>query len=117
MARRSHRVWLSKLGCLAFKLNSELDKGSFISLEDACAAIEQTRVISFIKDRLGSWGPVSAIDAEDEVTISEYFRNASGGLSPSEVGVLKNGICWLLALTIEMMQQEDWTTFSDPTNP
>ena|SRR6266478_10117438 len=115
---RSHKVWLSKLASLAFKLNSELDKGSFIPMEEACKAIAtRTGVVAFITEflHLGN-STISYIDAEDDITISEYFDNVSGGLCPEELGVHKNGICWLLGLTIEMMQQQNWTTFDNPTD-
>lgn len=59
---------------------------------------------------------ISALNDEDEITISEYFEAVAGNLSPEELGIHKNGICWLLALTIEMMQKQQWTTFDDPTD-
>jgi hypothetical protein len=115
MPRRSHKVLLSKLGGLAFKLNAELDKGSLVSVDDALNAASETRVIAFMREKLGDDHWLSFLDAEDEITISEYFDRVAGGLCPEEVGVHHNGICWLLALTIEMIQQQDWTTFDDPT--
>lgn len=108
MAPPEHQVWLSKLGSLAFKLNSELDKGSSISLDESFRAARDGRVVGLIRERFGD-GTIAYLDAEDEVTISAFFDSTAGGLAPDEIGVHKNGICWFLGLTIEMMQQQHWT--------
>jgi hypothetical protein len=108
MARPEHKVWLSKLGSLAFKLNSELDKGSFISLDDSFRAARDGRALGLIRERFGDTTTISFLHSEDEITISHYFDSLAGALCPEEIGVHKNGICWFLGCTIEMMQQQQW---------
>jgi hypothetical protein len=111
--QRVHKVWLSNLACLAFRLNAELDKGSFLSLDDAFNAYK-TGVIAFIRARFGETNGFGVLDAEDDITISEYFGRVSINSCPRDFDVDKNGLCWLLALTVEMIQQQEWTDFGDP---
>jgi hypothetical protein len=116
---RAHKVWLPKLTCLATRLNAELDKGSRISLAEAEQAIRDRRVVASIKERFGvemQLGDIGILDDEDDITISEAFERISCELSPSQVRVSRNGLCYLLALTIEMIAMQDWTTFDDPTS-
>jgi hypothetical protein len=111
---RAHKVLLSKLASLAWRFNSELDAGRSVTIAEARAAIDGRRVIRFIIDRFGvepRVGEIDTLDPEDEVTISECFSNLDCATSVSEWRIANNGLCLLLAYTIDMMAKEEWTTF------
>ena len=104
----------AQLAHLAFRLNIEIDKGSLISMAEASKAIEEKKVINLLKTRFRSVPgrfDLGTFDREDEITISEYFESVENCLSAEGLGVANNGLCWLLALTLEMIQQQEWTTF------
>ena len=118
---RAHKVWLSKLSLLAWRLNSELDDGRRVPVADARKAIKEGRIIKFVRglhpDKDYGFLRLDSLDSNDELTISEYFESTESGVCPEDMRVRKNGLCWLLALTIEMMDKQEWTTFDDPTKP
>ena len=109
----SHRVFLSTLVCFAVKLNSELDKGSVLSMDDASKAIKSGVPVQIIRERFGAES-LSTICAADEVTISETFQRYGQNVGPDDFHVQHNGLSWLLALTLEMIQHEEWLPYVSP---
>ena len=114
---RAHMVFLSKLALLGWRLNAEIDRGAVLSFEDVESAIREARAVRFIKERLGQRFDSSLIldlellEDEDDVTVSECFARYLATLNREGFGIQKNGLAWMLALTIEMVAKQEWTTY------
>ncbi|HEX7763792.1 MAG TPA: hypothetical protein VF433_09295 [Cellvibrio sp.] len=106
---------VSALTLLILHINSLIDSGKYsdISIEDIHQAIEQKRVLRFIKERAGSDIDLSIhLDGSPYGDFEAYFESQLesiyGGYAGQERrkwGVEKSGLCLVLAWTNEIIQQ------------
>lgn len=114
---RAHRVRLTQLACFAFRLNHELDKGSVLSIDEVIEALEQGKAYRFIVERFGMVKSLDCFFDDDDITIADYFSGVLVGHDEEDFCVKNNGIALLLALTIEMMQKQQWVLFDGDDPP
>lgn len=106
---------VSALTLLILHINSLIDSGKYseITIEDIHQAIEQKRVLRFIKERAGSDIDLSIhLDRSPYGDFESYFESQlesiHGGYAGQERrkwGVEKSGLCLVLAWTNEIIQQ------------
>lgn len=100
----SHPVWKSKLAQLAWMINKAIDNGNYeMSVVEVRKAAEEERVIQFVRENLPTHRllDISLFTPEDENEISHWFNQTNGNFDGK---IEKQGLCLLLAWTIEMMQ-------------
>jgi hypothetical protein len=99
-----HQVWTSKLALLAWLINKAIDNGNYdLSIAEARKIAEEERVIQFVRDNLPTHRllDLSIFTPEDEEEINHWFNQTNGKFDGH---IEKQGLCLLLAWTIEMMQ-------------
>ncbi len=100
----AHLVWKSKLAQLAWMINKAIDNGNYdLPIEAVRKAAEQERVIQFVRENLPTHAllDLSLFTADDESAINSWFMQTNGN---HDIHIEKQGLCLLLAWTIEMMQ-------------
>jgi hypothetical protein len=110
-----HPVWKSKLAQLAWMINKAIDNGNYeLSIEDVRKAARQERVIQFIRENLPTHHllDLSLFAPEDNAEVNRWFMLTSGN---HDIHIKKQGLCLLLAWTIEMMMQAGDPEDSDET--
>jgi len=103
----SHQVWTSKLALLAWLINKAIDNGNYdLSMTKVRKAAEEERVIQFVRDNLPTHRllDLSIFTPEDEKEINHWFNQTNGKFDGH---IEKQGLCLLLAWTIEMMQHAE----------
>lgn len=102
-----HPVLKSTLATLAWMVNKAIDNGNYeMSMAEVRKAAEEERVIQFVRDNLPTHRllDISLFTAEDEKEINHWFNQTNGNFD----GKIENqGLCLLLAWTIEMMQHAE----------
>jgi hypothetical protein len=99
-----HLVWKSKLAMLAWKINKAIDNGNYpLPVEDVRKAADEERVLQYIRENLPKrlLLDLSLLTREDDEAINHWFNRLNGN---HDMHVEKQGLCLLLAWTIEMMQ-------------
>ena len=99
-----HGVWKSKLAQLAWMINKAIDNGNYdLPIEDVRKAAKEDRVMQFIRESLPTHQllDLSGFTPEDEAEVNSWFMGTSGNY---DIHIEKQGLCLLLAWTIEMMQ-------------
>ena len=110
-----HEVWKSKLAQLAWMINKAIDNGNYeLSIEDVRKAAEQERIIQFIRESLPTHRllDLSLFTPEDDAEVNRWFMLTNGNC---DIHIEKQGLCLLLAWTIEMMMHADDPKDSDET--
>lgn len=99
-----HPVSKGTLATLAWMINKTIDNGNYeMSMAEVRKAAEEERIIQFVRDNLPTHRllDISLFTAEDEKEINHWFNQTNGKFD----GHIENqGLCLLLAWTIEMMQ-------------
>jgi len=102
-----HPVWKSKLAQLAWMINKSIDNGNYdLPIEDVRKAAGEERIIQFIRENLPTHSLLdfSLYTKEDENEINRWFNGLNGN---HDIYIEKQGLCLLLAWTIEMMQHAE----------
>ena len=99
-----HLVWKSKLAQLAWIINKAIDNGNYdLPIEEVRKAADGERVIQFIRDSLPNHSllDLSLFTSADVEAVNHWFLGLNGN---HDIHVENQGLCLLLAWTIEMMQ-------------
>lgn len=99
-----HAVWKIKLAQLAWIINKAIDNGNYdLPIEEVRKAADGERVIQFIRDSLPTHSllDLSLFTPADVEAVNHWFMGLNGN---HDIYVEKQGLCLLLAWTIEMMQ-------------
>jgi hypothetical protein len=106
---------ITALTLLILRINSLIDSGKYnsITIADVHQAIEQKKVLRFLKERAGKEIDLSChIDSSLYGNFEEYFEtklnNIYGGYAGEERrkwGIQNSGLCLILAWTNEIIQQ------------
>lgn len=89
---------------LAWMINKAIDNGNYdLSVDAVRRAAEDEAVFKFIRENLPTHRllDLSLFTAEDEAAVNHWFLGLNGN---HDLHVKNNGLCLLLAWTIEMMQ-------------
>jgi hypothetical protein len=102
---------------LLHNLNAELGKGKGgdISFEDVYLEIDKGSLFPFLEQRLGPMPAVSQLRPEDDEQ-ADYFIAAMRGLAGYNGNedkfalsdTVKNGVCLVVALIVELISQGHW---------
>jgi hypothetical protein len=85
-------------------INKAIDNGSYqLPIEDVRKAADGERVIQYVRDNLPTHHllDLSLLTPDDEQAINHWFMGLNGNY---DIHVENQGLCLLLAWTIEMMQ-------------
>ena len=99
-----HPVSKSTLATLAWMINKAIDNGNYeMPIVEVRKAAEEERVIQFVRENLPTHRllDISLFTPEDEKEINHWFNQTNGNFDGK---IEKQGLCLLLAWTIEMMQ-------------
>lgn len=102
-----HPVPKFKLANLAWMINKAIDNGNYnLSIEEVRRAAENERVIQLVRDKLPTYPllNLSVFTQDDEKEINRWFNGNNGN---HDIHIEKQGLCLLLAWTIEMMQHAE----------
>lgn len=103
MNSQHHPVPKSKLKVLAWLVNKAIDNGNYdLPIADVRKAAEEERVVQLIRENLATH-PVldlSQLTTEEEAAINRWFNGLNG---EHDIYIENQGLCLILAWTIEMM--------------
>jgi len=88
-------------------INKAIDNGNYdLSIAEVRKAAEEKRVMQFIRDNLPTHRLLdfSLFTREDEEEINHWFNGLNGN---HDIHIEKQGLCLLLAWTIEMLQHAE----------
>ena len=106
---------IRKFTSLGFYLNSLIDKGEFIELEETRDHIENKSLFSWLKKKYEYSMDISLYTSEELNEIIVFFEGLSNTEDEEKTfGVSKNGLCFLLAYCLEGLQTKpsDFTAFT-----
>jgi hypothetical protein len=109
----SHRVCTGKLAQLAWMINKAIDNGNYdLSIAEVRKAAEEERVLQFVRENLPTHRllDLSLFTPEDEKEINRWFNQTNGN---HDGKIEQQGLCLLLAWTIELMQYPDESEMAD----
>jgi len=91
---------------LSFHFNSLIDQGEFLDIKETYQKIDSGELFNWLKEKFSNRLDLSLYDEDDR----KYFTNFFGSLynavdAERQFGVIKNGLCLLLAYCIEGIQQ------------
>ena len=99
-----------RLTCLAFNLNYLLDRGYYcFPIQEIKAAIKGRTLFTYLNRKISKDDSfdISLFDDSDRAWLMDQFSNLADTIDEErKLGVQKNGICLLLAYTLELIQQE-----------
>lgn len=88
---------------LGFKINALIDKGVFLESEKTFKLMEKRQIIDFLEKE---YEPqiMDIYTAKEREEFLNYFESSANANIPEDFGCEKNGLCFLLALILEMLQ-------------
>lgn len=104
------KINLSQLTFLALQLNMMIDRGHSEPIETVEDRIEHGTVFGFLREHYRGEIDLSLFDAEHERPVVEAWQaleSAYAGREARKWGVERNGLCLLLAWTVELIQQRE----------
>lgn len=103
---------LSSLTCLGFETTAVIDKCPElnISFAEIHAAAERGQLIAFLRQRYGDYADLTLynLDPAELAEAEAALRDAASALDGREgrkTGVRNNGLCLVLAIVLEAIQQ------------
>lgn len=92
---------------LGFSLNSIIDRGEVLDIQETRNAINGERLFPWLKDKYGRDIDISLYSDSDLREINDLFANLNNVVdAESKLGIKRNGLCLLVAYCIEGIQNE-----------
>lgn len=86
-----------------FRINALIDKGIFLERDKTFQLMESRKIIDFIE---AEYEPqiMDIYNDKEREEFLDYFESSANANAPDDFGCEKNGLCFLLALVLEMIQ-------------
>lgn len=91
---------------LGFEINSLIDKGETISLDEIRNHIRNRTIWDLLEDKLTN-RLLSIYDEDLRNEFLNYFESCDNALSSSDFGIYNNGYCLLLSYLFEAIQERE----------
>ena len=93
---------------LGFFLNSLVDDGKFLDLQETHERIRDRSIFDWLKEKFGEDIDISIYSKEDLNKLTNFFESLSFGTDEQrKMGITKNGLCLLVAYCLEGAQRKE----------
>lgn len=91
---------------LAFQALVLLDEGESLDIDETREHAEDETLLAWLEKELGGRIDFTYYEDADKVTLSERFASLANATSPSDLGLVNNGLALIAAYCLEVLQQE-----------